>query len=93
VWSCFGDELKKVAHGADIKYGRYLVSGVPGPTNAHEILATFKENGLSASAYVHAILTQKGRSLVYMVHLDIFSTAFTLSEESALLRRMRARLP
>jgi hypothetical protein len=93
TWTCYADLLKKETHAKDVKYGHYLVRGVPAKTNAHEILATYEENGTSATLYVHAIIATKGRALVYVIPLGVFSPALTLSEESTVLRRMIARLP
>ena len=60
---------------------------------AREILATYEQNGINVTAYVHIVLAKKRRAIVYLVHLDAFSPAITLSEEANVVRRMLARLP
>jgi hypothetical protein len=52
-WTCFADLMKKETHTEDVKVGRYLVRGVPAQTNAHEVLASYKANGISIRFRVH----------------------------------------
>jgi hypothetical protein len=92
-WTCFADLLKKETHAEEVKFGRYLVRGVPARTNAHEVLVSYKANGVSITLYVHGIVARKGRALLYVVPIDAFSPALTLDEETTLLRRMVSRLP
>ncbi len=92
-WTCLADLMKKKTHAEDVKFGRYLVRGVPAQTNAHEVLVSYKANGISVTLYVHGIIAKKGRALVWVVPIDAFSPALTLDEESALVRRMVSRLP
>ena len=84
--------MKKLTHAEEVKYGRYLVRGIPAQTNAHEVLVSYKVKSLSITLYVHGILAKKGRALAWVVLLDAFSPALTLDEESTLLRRMVSRL-
>jgi hypothetical protein len=93
TWDCFSKELGKEVGAKDVKQGRYLLRGVPARTVAREILFTVEKNGLSVTAYAHVVLALKGRALVFFVDVDAFTPALTLDEESALLRRMVARLP
>jgi hypothetical protein len=92
-WTCFADLMKKELHAEEVKFGRYLVRGVPARTNAHEVLVSYKANGISITLYVHGIMSRKGRALVWVVPIDAFSPALTFDEETTLLRRMVNRLP
>jgi hypothetical protein len=93
TWDCFSDELKSETHAKDVKQGRYLLRGIQAQIVAREILATYEANGIDATAYVHVDLVKKGRAIIYLVHLDAFSPALTLSEEASVIRRMLVRLP
>jgi hypothetical protein len=85
--------LRENTHAKGVKHGRYLVAGVRAQLVAREILATFEQDKLTVTAYVHVVLVKKGRALLYVVHLDVFSPALTLSDEATVIRRVLARLP
>jgi hypothetical protein len=91
-WTCFADLIKRETHAEEVKFGRYLVRRVPARTNAHEVLVSYKANGISITL-LHGIIARKGRALVWVVPIDAFSPALTLDEETTLLRRMVSRLP
>jgi hypothetical protein len=93
TWDCLAAELQKVVHATGVTQGRYLLRGVGAQNVAREILISAKASGQSFTVYAHAVLARKGRALVYFVPFDAFSPTLSLGEESALLRRMTARLP
>lgn len=92
TWTCLADEMKEATDAKKLVQGRFLLQPVGAPAIGREIVATYSQNGMTASVYVHVDLARVGRGVFLLFQADAFSPALTLSEESSVMRRVVGRL-